>query len=143
MRQNTRSFNKQLMLLFCIGLISACGQDEAESGSETDIQIVNKTDANASVSIASAEKSDLSPHQQMAKDLLKELIEIDTTHSSGDATRAAQAMADRLIAAGFPARDVQVLAPAPGKGNLIARYRGRDTGQRPLLLLAHIVKTNA
>lgn len=126
------------MLLFCIGLISACGQDEHESKSVTDIQIVNKPESNVTVSIASAEKSDLLAHQQMAKDLLKELIEIDTTHSTGDATRAAQAMADRLIAAGFPAQDVQVLAPVPGKGNLVARYRGKDTDLRPLLLLAHI-----
>ena len=46
-------------------------------------------------------------------------------------------MAARLRAAGFPAADVQVLAPAPRKGNLVARFRG--TGARkPLLLLAHL-----
>ena len=46
-------------------------------------------------------------------------------------------MAARLRAAGFPAADVQVLAPQPRKGNLVARLRG--TGQRrPLLLLAHL-----
>jgi acetylornithine deacetylase/succinyl-diaminopimelate desuccinylase-like protein len=46
-------------------------------------------------------------------------------------------MAAHLLAAGFPAGDVQVLAPAPRKGNLVARLRG--TGARkPLLLLAHL-----
>ena len=80
----------------------------------------------------------LQPHQQMAKDLLQELIEINTTDSVGDNTAAAQAMADRLLAAGFPPQDIQVLAPAPRKGNLVARYRGRNIGLRPLLLLAHI-----
>lgn len=80
----------------------------------------------------------LLPQQQLARDLLKELVEIDTTNSKGDNTRAARAMADRLIAAGFPEADVRVLEPVPRKGNLVARYRGRDTGRKPLLLLAHI-----
>lgn len=83
-------------------------------------------------------QSDLLPHQQMARDFLEELVEINTTDSVGDNTKAAQAMADRLIAAGFPQSDVQVLAPAPRKGNLVARYRGRNIGLKPLLLLAHI-----
>lgn len=87
---------------------------------------------------ATSASRDLLPHQQLARDLLKELIEINTTHSSGDNTAAAQAMADRLLAAGFPADDIHVLAPVERKGNLVVRYRGRDTGRKPLLLLAHI-----
>lgn len=80
----------------------------------------------------------LLPHQQMAKDFLRELIEIDTTHSSGNTTIAAEAMAAHLIAEGFPPEDVQVLGPSEKKGNLIARFRGRDVGRKPLLLMAHI-----
>jgi acetylornithine deacetylase/succinyl-diaminopimelate desuccinylase-like protein len=73
----------------------------------------------------------------LARDILRELVEIDTTDSSGDNTRAAEAMAARLRAAGLPAADVKVLGPAPRKGNLVARLRG--TGARPpLLLLAHL-----
>jgi acetylornithine deacetylase/succinyl-diaminopimelate desuccinylase-like protein len=87
---------------------------------------------------AQAESGRWLPRQQLARELLKQLIEIDTTHSKGDNTRAARAMADRLIAAGFPEADVQVLEPVARKGNLVARYRGRDTGRKPLLLLAHI-----
>lgn len=86
---------------------------------------------------ALAAEDDLQPHQAMAREFLRELVEINTTDSVGDNTRAAQAMADRLLAAGFPAEDVQVLG-APRKGNLVARYRGRDLGLKPLLLLAHI-----
>jgi len=108
-------------------LITGCGQDAPESAAET------VTDA-----VTSPGASNLLTHQQLARDILKELIEIDTTHSKGDNTAAAQAMADRLLAAGFPAEDVQVLAPADRKGNLVARYRGRDSGRKPLLLLAHI-----
>src|SRR5215207_8427897 len=42
-------------------------------------------------------------------DIYKELVEINTTASTGSATSAAQAMAARLRAAGFPEADVQVL----------------------------------
>ncbi len=76
-------------------------------------------------------------HNQLAREIYQELIEINTTDSAGDTTKAAQAVAARLKAAGFPDADVQVLGPNPRKGNLVARYRG--TGQRkPLLLLAHL-----
>src|SRR5438067_4997183 len=77
------------------------------------------------------------PTKQLARDIYKELIEINTTDSSGDNTRAAEAMAARLRAAGFAADDVQVLGPAPRKGNLIARLRG-STKEKPILLLAHL-----
>ena len=77
------------------------------------------------------------PPDALARDILKELIEINTTDSTGDCTKAAQAMAARLLAAGFAAEDVKVLAPAPRKGNLVARLRGTGA-QRPLLLLAHL-----
>jgi acetylornithine deacetylase/succinyl-diaminopimelate desuccinylase-like protein len=77
------------------------------------------------------------PHDRLARDLLEELIAINTTDASGDNTKAAEAMAARLRQAGFAAEDVQVLTPAPRKGNLVARLRGSGGG-RPLLLLAHL-----
>jgi acetylornithine deacetylase/succinyl-diaminopimelate desuccinylase-like protein len=79
----------------------------------------------------------LTPHQQLARDIFKELVEINTVTATGDTLKAAQAMADRLKAAGFTDADVRVLSPAPRKGNLVARLRG--TGARkPILLLAHL-----
>jgi acetylornithine deacetylase/succinyl-diaminopimelate desuccinylase-like protein len=81
--------------------------------------------------------ADDSAQNKLAHDIYKELIEINTTGSAGDTTIAARAMADRLLAAGFPQEDIQVLGPAPRKGNLVARFRG--TGQqKPILLLAHL-----
>jgi acetylornithine deacetylase/succinyl-diaminopimelate desuccinylase-like protein len=78
-----------------------------------------------------------SPQMQLARDIFKELIEIDTTDSRGDTTKAAEAMAARLKAAGFAPADIQVLGSNPRKGNLVARLRG--TGARkPILLLAHL-----
>jgi acetylornithine deacetylase/succinyl-diaminopimelate desuccinylase-like protein len=47
-------------------------------------------------------------------------------------------MAAHLIAEGFPAEDVQVLGPSENKGNLVARFRGRDVGRKPMLFMAHI-----
>jgi acetylornithine deacetylase/succinyl-diaminopimelate desuccinylase-like protein len=73
----------------------------------------------------------------LTREIYKELVEIRTVHPDGDNTAAARAMARRLLEAGFDAADVQVLEPAPLKGNLVARYRG--TGElKPLLMLAHI-----
>ena len=79
----------------------------------------------------------LAAHQQLARNIYQQLVEINTVTATGDTLEAAQAMADRLKAAGFDDADVRVLSPAPRKGNLVARLRG--TGQRrPILLLAHI-----
>jgi acetylornithine deacetylase/succinyl-diaminopimelate desuccinylase-like protein len=84
----------------------------------------------------------LAPHQRLAREVYRELIEINTADSVGSVTRAAQAMAKRFRDAGFPARDVQLLVPAgkPTKGNLVVRYRGRGgaAAGKPILLLAHL-----
>lgn len=77
-------------------------------------------------------------YRALSADLLHELIEINTTHSTGNTTEAAVAMARRLRAEGFPEEDLFVGGAAPDRGNLVARYRGRDTGREPILLLAHI-----
>jgi acetylornithine deacetylase/succinyl-diaminopimelate desuccinylase-like protein len=78
-----------------------------------------------------------SPQQQFALDAYKELVEINTVTPSGDTGKAADAMAARLRAAGFPESDVQVFKPAPRKGNLVARLRGAGA-RKPILLLAHL-----
>ncbi len=77
------------------------------------------------------------PHDTLAREIYKQLIEIDTTDSAGSVTKAAEAVAQRLKAAGFPAADVQLLGPDPRKHNLVARYRGTGV-RKPLLLLAHL-----
>ena len=82
-----------------------------------------------------------SDYQRMGRDVLKELIETDTTHSTGSTTLAAERMAARLVAAGFPKADVQIVRAtqksAETKGNLVARYRGKGT-RKPVLFLAHL-----
>jgi len=76
---------------------------------------------------------------QLARDVFRELIAINTTDSLGNTPRAARAMAQRLLAAGFPAADVRVLiGPDAKHGNLVARYRGTGAGGRPIVVFAHL-----
>src|SRR5437763_7058712 len=77
------------------------------------------------------------PQQRLAREIYKELVEINTVTATGDTAAAAQAMAARLTSAGYGDGDVRVFTPAPRKGNLIARLRGSGA-KRPILLVAHI-----
>lgn len=86
---------------------------------------------------ASASAQPRNPDEQLAFEIYKELVEINTVTNTGDTSRAADAMAARLLAAGFPAEDVHVFKPAPKKGNLVARLRGTGA-KRPMVLMAHI-----
>lgn len=89
---------------------------------------------------AARAQAPLAPERQLAHDIYQQLVNINTTDSSGSTTEAASAMAARLLAAGFPAADVQVLVP-PGnakRGNLVARLRGSGSALKPILLLAHL-----
>lgn len=88
---------------------------------------------------ALAQSAPPTPAQRELREIYKELVEINTTDSAGSCTDAAQALAARLKAAGFPAQDVQVIVPpdGPKKGNLVARYRGTGA-KKPIMLLGHL-----
>jgi acetylornithine deacetylase/succinyl-diaminopimelate desuccinylase-like protein len=75
--------------------------------------------------------------RQLARDIFKQLIEINTTDASGSVTPAAEAMAQRLRDAGFSSAEVQVLGPNPRKDNLVVRLRGTGA-RRPILLIGHL-----
>ncbi|HEX8064312.1 MAG TPA: M20/M25/M40 family metallo-hydrolase [Allosphingosinicella sp.] len=70
----------------------------------------------------------------------KELVETNTTLSAGSCTLAAERMAARLRAAGFPQSDLHLIVEAshPKEGNLVAILPGRDPKAKAILLLAHI-----
>ena len=92
-----------------------------------------------SVSGQAAPSPTLTADQQLARDIYKELIEINSTTDAPGTTKAAEAMAARLRGAGFAEADVQVLSSGPTDGNLVARLRGSGaSGQKPILLLAHL-----
>jgi len=81
----------------------------------------------------------LTPAQRDARAIYQEMVEINTVDSVGSTTKAAQAVAARFKAAGFPAGDIHLVGPpsAPTKQNLVVRYRGKGRG-KPILLLAHL-----
>jgi len=80
--------------------------------------------------------SDGSPNA-LARSIFQELIEINTTDSVGNVTTAAEAMARRFRAAGFPDSDLALLGPNARKKNLVVRLHG--TGQaKPVLLIGHL-----
>src|SRR5205809_5568840 len=79
----------------------------------------------------------LDPTNQMARDIFKQLIEINTTDSVGNVTTAAEAMAQRLRKAGFTEDDLHVAGQSDRNKNLVVRFRG--VGKRePVLFIGHL-----
>ncbi len=92
------------------------------------------------LTIPCAAQQQLPPADQtLARGILKQLIETNTSHVDNNTTIAAGAMRQRLLDAGFPAADVVVLGPDAIHGNLVARYRGRPgSSAKPVLMIAHL-----
>jgi acetylornithine deacetylase/succinyl-diaminopimelate desuccinylase-like protein len=86
---------------------------------------------------ASAGHQSPEPERQLVRSIYEQLVNSNTSYTTGQTTPAAEAMATRLLDAGFAREDVVVTGAAPHKANVVARYRGTGTA-RPLLLLAHL-----
>lgn len=85
---------------------------------------------------ASAQTEPSAADSALAREIYEELIEIPSVSGTTETTRAARAMAQRLLDVGFPAEDVHVVGPDTA-GNLVAVWRG--TGEEPpILLMAHL-----
>ena len=80
------------------------------------------------------------PGLERFRQTYKELVETNTTLSSGDCTLAATRMANRLKAAGYPDQDVHVFTPDghPKEGGLLAVLHGSDPAAKAILLLGHV-----
>jgi acetylornithine deacetylase/succinyl-diaminopimelate desuccinylase-like protein len=74
------------------------------------------------------------------RELYKELVETNTTLSTGSCTLAAQRMADRLKAAGYPDGDFHPFSVPdhPQEGGLVFISPGKDPKLKAILLLAHL-----
>ncbi len=81
-------------------------------------------------------EDNLSEHQTLARDIFRELIEINTTVNTGS-TKAAEAMAARLKNAGFTDNDINIAGPSPRHMNMVARLKGKGT-LPPLLFIGHL-----
>ena len=66
-------------------------------------------------------------YRVLARGLLRELVEIDTSPANG-CTKAAEAMAARLHSAGFPDADIRIDGPRPERQNLVTGSQNRDPG---------------
>ena len=80
------------------------------------------------------------PDQLAFRELYRELIETNTSHSVGSCTLAAERMAAHLRAAGYPDSDLHAFAVAehPKDGGLVAVLPGTDRAAKAILLLAHL-----
>ena len=94
----------------------------------------------AAVSALAAPPQDTPAGVQRFRELYKELVETNTSLSAGSCTLAAERMAARLKAAGFPDSDLHPFAAPdhPKEGGLVAIYPGKDPKLKAILLLAHI-----
>lgn len=96
--------------------------------------------AAATLAAGSAAAQTPQPGEPAFRALYKELVETNTTFSAGSCTLAAERMAARLKAAGFPDSAITLFTPPdhPKDGGLVASYPGTDAKAKAILLLAHI-----
>ena len=113
----------QTVLRYCVTAVSFIGMLIASS-------------AAAQSSLPPASAAD----RAEAREILKQLIEINTTDSpQGSVTAGNEAMRKRFLDAGFPSEDVRLLGADPRKQNLVVRMRAASaTAQKPVLFLCHM-----
>ncbi|MBI1185754.1 MAG: M20/M25/M40 family metallo-hydrolase [Alphaproteobacteria bacterium] len=94
----------------------------------------------SAVPVASAQTASAAPGELEFRALYEELVEIDSSPTTGSCTRVVRAAQARLAAAGFTDSDAQLIIPdgAPEDGNLVARIEGANRRAGAILLLAHI-----
>ena len=90
--------------------------------------------------IAASASAEIRPDQAAFRGLYKELVETNTTLSTGSCTLAAERMATRLKGAGFADADLRLFSVPehPKDGGLVATLAGTDLKAKAILLLAHI-----
>ncbi|WP_324198647.1 M20/M25/M40 family metallo-hydrolase [Nocardia brasiliensis] len=116
-----------LISVAALGLVAALTASACSSDSDS----AAKNEASSSSSATTQDNT------KLFHEIYKQLVETDTSHSTGSTTVAADAVKRRLLDAGFAESDIQIFEPVARKGNLVLRFTG--TGQRkPLLLLGHL-----
>ena len=94
--------------------------------------------ASSFATLPAALAAQVSDPRALEREILKELVEINTSDSAGHTPESARAVARRLAAAGIADSDVHILGYEPKHQSLVARYRGRPGGPKPILLMAHM-----
>ena len=83
---------------------------------------------------------DYSVLEKRAQDYLTALINIDTSEPEPNETEAARFIYKQLNKYGI---DWDILIPRPGRANILARLKGSDSAQKPLLLISHLDTASA
>lgn len=85
-------------------------------------------------------QAQIRPDQESFRALYKELVETNTTLSSGSCTLAAERLAARMKAAGYADKDLTVFSTPekPKEGGLVAILSGTSKKAKPILLLGHL-----
>ena len=87
---------------------------------------------------AIATQNTLSEHAQKTLEIYTRIIGVESSKNLGNVPKVANYLADELLAAGFPEKDVEIV-PLGETVSLIARYRGDgSSGKAPILLLGHM-----
>ena len=86
---------------------------------------------------ASAQTTRPVAERQLAHDIYKQFVEIQSGYTTGATTPVAEGAASWLRNAGFSDSDIFIGGAIPTKANLVVRYHGTAAG-KPILLLAHI-----
>jgi len=94
----------------------------------------------AAILLASPAPAQDRPDQKAFFGLYKELVETNTSLSSGSCTQAAEQIAGRLKTAGYTDADITLFATPdhPKEGGIVAMLKGSDRAARPMLLLGHL-----
>lgn len=92
------------------------------------------------VAIMPSASAQQAPGRDAFRAIYKEMVEIDSSPTTGSCTRVVQAAQTRLKAAGYADADLQLIIP-PGKpddGNLVATLRAPGAKKKGVLLMGHI-----
>lgn len=77
-------------------------------------------------------------HQDGARAILADLIAIKTVDGNHETTKAANYLAEKFIKAGIPSAYVTRIDHTDMISSLIVRYKGKDSGKKPILVMAHM-----
>ena len=90
--------------------------------------------------MARSEAADADAGRAAFREIYQEMVEIDSSQSTGSCTKVVRAAQARLQAAGYGEGDMQVVIPEgkPEDGNIVARIRAKNPSKKGVLLLAHI-----
>lgn len=74
------------------------------------------------------------------RQIYEEMVEIDSSPTTGSCTKVVRAAETRLKAAGFTAQDYEVIIPPnkPDDGNIVAKIRAQNPTKKGVLLMGHI-----